>query len=363
MNGPAVTIVVPTLAMDSMFLSCLDSLQTQTWRDFDVLVVDNGGSRAARRLHEARGRESPGRVPVRWVENSRNAGFGAAVNEARRRSPSPFVATLNDDATASPEWLGSLVGAMVDGGVGMCASQVRLVGPEGGNDGGSDGGNDGGGRLDSAGMLIAVDGSSKQRGHLALAQRFAVEEDVLLPSACAALYRRTALDQAGWFDEDFFLYCEDTDIGLRARRLGWRCRYVPRAVAYHRFSHSAGRASALKAYYVERNRLFVLAKNFPPLLLAAAPFVTALRYYWHFTFMLQGIGKASEFRGEGGGAVHLVYLAAKAHVALLVHAGRLWRQRRQIGRAVALAPGSLSTREFRRLLRTHRIQARQVAEL
>ena len=71
------------------------------------------------------------------------------------------------------------------------------------------------------------------------------------------------LEEIGGFDDDFFLYCEDTDLGLRARWAGWKCLYVPEAVVEHHYSHSAGRASPLKAYYVERNRLFVLVKNFP----------------------------------------------------------------------------------------------------
>ena len=71
------------------------------------------------------------------------------------------------------------------------------------------------------------------------------------------------LDEIGLFDESFFLYCEDTDLGLRARWAGWECGYVPGAVVEHRYSHSAGRASPLKAYYVERNRLYTVIKNFP----------------------------------------------------------------------------------------------------
>ena len=71
------------------------------------------------------------------------------------------------------------------------------------------------------------------------------------------------LDQVGLFDEEFFLYCEDTDLGLRARRAGWECAYVPGATVVHRYSHSAGRASPLKAYYVERNRLYTAIKNLP----------------------------------------------------------------------------------------------------
>jgi len=53
------------------------------------------------------------------------------------------------------------------------------------------------------------------------------------------------LDEIGGFDESFFLYCEDTDLGLRARWAGWGCRYVPGAMVHHRYSHSAGRATPL----------------------------------------------------------------------------------------------------------------------
>ena len=80
------------------------------------------------------------------------------------------------------------------------------------------------------------------------------------------------LDEIGGFDEDFFLYCEDTDLGLRARWAGWKCWYAPKAIVYHHYSHTAGRATPLKAFYVERNRLFLLVKNFPLSKLILAPF-------------------------------------------------------------------------------------------
>src|SRR4029077_20869911 len=125
------------------------------------------------------------------------------------------------------------------------------------------------------------DGSSKQRGHDECPERYSKREDVLLPSASAALYRRAMLEEIGLFDESFFLYCEDTDLGLRARRAGWRCLYVPAAVVYHRYSHSAGRASAAKAYYVERNRLYTVIKNFPLWIWPLVPLFSAFRYAMH----------------------------------------------------------------------------------
>src|SRR6202042_3030624 len=107
---------------------------------------------------------------------------------------------------------------------------------------------------------------------------FPVLEETFFPSGSAALYRRTMLNAIGAFDSRMFVYCEDTDLGLRARWAGWKCLYVPDAVVEHHYSHSAGGASPLKAYYVERNRLFVLVKNFPIGMLLAAPWISLARY-------------------------------------------------------------------------------------
>ena len=231
------TVVVPTLAADEALAACLDSLAHQTFSDFEIIVVDNSGHKAV----------AP-RDGVRVISNDRNVGFGAAFNQAFRESKAPFLAILNDDATAHPKWLESLLRAVeARPDVGMCASRVVLAGEE---------------MLDSAGMLLCGDGSSKQRGHLESPENYIRKQEVLLPSGSAAFYRREMLDEIGVFDESFFLYCEDTDLGLRARWAAWECLYVPDAHVEHRYSHSAGKASALKAYYVERNRLFLRGEKF-----------------------------------------------------------------------------------------------------
>jgi len=225
----------------------------------------------------------------------------------------------------------------------MCASQVRLEGEN---------------LLDSAGMLICADGSSKQRGHRQPAETFPTEEEVLLPSASAALYRRAMLEEIGGFDGSFFLYSEDTDLGLRARWAGWKCIYVPEAVVTHRYSHTAGRASPLKAYLVERNRLFVIVKNFPARALAKAKFAALARYAWHAAFLVGGRGAAAQFRREGGSGWKLVLYVLRSHLALAAHGRRLWKQRREIRRRAKIGPA-----EFQRLLKRHAISPREVAAL
>ncbi|MEX2260749.1 MAG: glycosyltransferase family 2 protein [Bryobacteraceae bacterium] len=332
----AVTVVIPTLAADAALQECVLSLTKQTRRDFEVIVVDNSGKSLV-------GKSGVARHGVRILEQERNVGFGSAINAGFRHSSAPFLATLNDDAAADPHWLEALLAAMeTRPDVGMCASQVRLAEER---------------TLDSAGMLIARDCSSKQRGHLAPPSCFERQEDVLFPSGSAALYRRAMLERIGLFDDDYFLYCEDTDLGLRARWAGWKCLYVPSAVVFHRLSHSAGRASPLKAYYVERNRLFTLVKNMPLQRLPASCLATLARYWWHAFLMMRRRGTAARFR-EGHGSWRLAFYVLKAHAALLLCLPRLLRKRRQVRRLARL-----STEEFGRLLDAHAIPVREVAEL
>jgi GT2 family glycosyltransferase len=337
LSDPLVTVVIPTLAADSRLLECLAALEKQTWRNFEVIVVDNSGRGLAKQ-------RQAGRFGASVIEAGQNIGFGAAINRGFHRSRAPFIATLNDDAVAQREWLRALAEAIEPrDDIGMCASKVRIFGES---------------RLDSAGMLVSGDGSSKQRGHGASSLEYDREEEVLFPSASAALYRRAMLDGIGLFDEDFFLYCEDTDLGLRARWAGWKCLYVPHAVVEHHYSHSAGGASPLKAYYVERNRLFVLVKNYPAGMLPGALVVSLTRYWWHLWFLLRGRGSAARFREEGNAGIRLAWFVLRAHCATLWRWRRLWPKRRAIQRLARITPAAWVS-----LLRAHFISARQLAEL
>jgi GT2 family glycosyltransferase len=323
---------VPTLAADDALADCLRSLQDQTLDRFEVVVVDNSG---VRRAHASGAR-------VRLITNDHNAGFGAAVNQAFRDSTSPYLATLNDDAVAQPQWLQKLVDAAeADARAGMFASEVRMAGV-----------------LDSAGMSIAIDGSSKQRGHGEAPQKFAKQEDALFPSGSAAMYRRSMLEGIGLFDEHFFLYCEDTDLGLRARWAGWKCVYVVGAVVEHRYSHSAGRASPLKAYYVERNRLYTVIRNFPGSMLVGAGVASLVRFFWHAVSLIEGRGKAAEFRGAGHSIALLPWLVVRAHFAAFRRLPSLWAERRRIR-----ATRRISVKDFRAALSAHSITLRRVAQL
>jgi hypothetical protein len=109
---------------------------------------------------------------------------------------------------------------------------------------------------------------------------------------------------------------------------------------------------------VERNRLYVLVKNFPAGLLLRAPFITMARYFWHLVSVLEGRGSAAEFRREYGGVLALGFIIFRAHCAALFRARRLWKKRREVRAKARIAP-----REFRGVLERHWITPRQVAAL
>lgn len=271
-----------------------------------------------------------------------NVGFGAAVNLAIRTCSSRYIATINDDTEPEPHWLGALVRAMdSEPAVGMCACRIKITET---------------GAIDSAGMLICFDGSSKQRGQSQPPDLFDAPEDVLFPSGCAAIFRRKMLDEIGLFDEDFFLYCEDTDLGLRARWAGWLCRFVPDAVVMHRYSSTAGAFSPAKAYFVERNRLWVAAKNFPARLLWMLPFVSLTRYVRQWSASRGSEGAAAGFIRSGNTVFTAFGIIARAHWATLLQMPALLRKR-----SAMRGSRRVSGAEFVSLMNRHRISAKDLA--
>jgi GT2 family glycosyltransferase len=327
-------VIIPTLLGGPMLEDCLRALDRQDWRDFEVVVINNRGTKLDLDC-------SAFTIPVRMITPGANVGFGAAINLGMQLTGCALVATLNDDTVPGQGWLRELVsGVQTHPRTGMCASSIRMYLTE---------------CLDSAGMLICFDGSSKQRGERLAPTAFADSREALLPSACAAIYRREMLDEIGGFDEDFFLYCEDTDLGLRARWAGWQCSYAPRATVGHHYSATAGAVSLLKARYVERNRLWVAIKNFPLPLLLAMPACSAFRYFLQWQAAKKNRSAAAQFLA-GHSVSQAFQLVAKAHFETLQHLPRLIRKRIAIRRTRRMSPT-----EYTRLLRTHRISLKDLA--
>src|SRR4051812_49044802 len=225
---------------------------------------------------------------ARVIRNPDNRGFCAANNQGIAAARGDFVALLNNDAEAEPGWLAALYRACSRAPeIGMAASKVLIWEDPS--------------RIDKVGHLIFPDGQNRGRGAGALDQgQFDREQDVLWPDGCAAMYRKSMLDCIGGFDEDFFAYGDDAELGLRARIAGWRCVYIPDAVVRHRRASTLGLQSPLRLQLIERNRVLLAVKLFPARLLLLNPFYYAARLFANALASVRNRGEAAAFGGFRG---------------------------------------------------------------
>jgi GT2 family glycosyltransferase len=241
----AVSVVIPTWNGLDMLRGALASLERQTFTDFSVVVVDNG-SRDGTVEHLAR--EWPGAAVVALPEN---VGFAPAVNAGIGAGRAPLVALINNDLELDPAWLDAMVGALGDHpGAGSASGRMLAFHQRD--------------RLDDAGNGFSWYGVGFARGRGEPDDgRYRQPEAIFSACAGAALYRRSALDDVGVFDDDFFAYAEDLDWGFRAQLAGWSCRYVPDAVSFHIGAGTSARAGDLSRYLTFRNSLWLVMKGFP----------------------------------------------------------------------------------------------------
>jgi GT2 family glycosyltransferase len=332
--APLASVIVLNWNGEALIAECVDSLLAQTYLRLEILVVDNASTdRSVSLIRERYGEK------VRLIVNPENLGFAAGNNVGIAAARGAYVLLINNDAVADPGWVEALVReAEADPRVGMCASKILTY--------------DDPRVIDSAGLLLSRDGLGRGRGRLQHdVGAFDTPEDALLPSGCAALYRRAMLDEIGLFDEAFFMYCEDLDLGLRGRLAGWRCRFAPDAVVRHRYSASGGRYSLRKVFLVERNRVWVMVKSFPVLALALSPIWTIGRLAWQAYAGWRGQGGAGRAL-EGGSAWALAMTVAQAYLAAARGLPAMMQKRRT---------GDASLLEFWRWLRYYGVSAREVA--
>ena len=335
----AISVVVVNWNRRDLLRACLQSLKRQQVNQpFEVVVVDNGSDDGSPQmvLNEC---ES---TKVRLLENTENRGFCAANNQGFAASDSEFVALLNNDAEAEPGWLDALVRAFDNRpDVGMAASKILVYeDPR---------------RIDKVGHLIYRDGQNRGRGtgEVDRGQYDRVEE-VLWPDGCAAMYRRSMLDEIGGFDEDFFAYADDAELGLRARIAGWKCLYVPQAVVRHHRGATLGLRSSRRLELIERKRVLLALKLFPWSLLWLNGVYFAMRLGAGAWAAMRGQGEVGKFPGVRG-KLRAALAVIKGDFAALLLAPRMLRKRSEIDRIRKLSP-----RQVRLLILSHRIPLREL---
>ncbi len=243
MFSKMMTVIIPNWNGLRLLPTCLNALRQQTYRDFETIVVDNGSTDGSRELIAREYAEA------RVVALDSNRGFAPAVNAGIRAARGDVVVLLNNDTEADPHWLEEIARALNENPrAGMVACKLRLF--------------DQSDHLHSAGDFYRVDGIPGNRG-VWEEDRGQYDDARGVFGACggAAAYRKAMLDEIGGFDEALGSYCEDVDLNWRARLAGYAVAYAPRAMVYHMVSATGG--GAIASFFVGRNFIWLLAKNYP----------------------------------------------------------------------------------------------------
>lgn len=293
------SIIIPHWNGRSHLHTCLTSLRQQTEQDFEVILVDNGSTDGSQAYVREQFPE------VRLVELGRNTGFTGACNAGYALAQGDIVILLNNDTETDPHWLAELFRAFKQyPTVGAIASQLRLF--------------DKRDHFHATGDFYRLDGIPGNRGVWQKDEgQFAQEEFVFGACAAASAYRRSALVEVGFLDDDFYFSCEDVDLAFRLRLAGWEVLYVPTAVVYHKLKASGG-SGVVSSYHDGRNFLYLIWKNYP---------TSLLRQHWRAILNAQLQRSYEALRAWRGEAARATL---RGQLAGLLGLPKMWRKRQHI---------------------------------
>lgn len=242
---PSVSVIIVNYNSGELLLRCVQHCLRQAVLPDAIFVVDNASSDGSVQAVE-------GLPRVHLLRMEQNIGFAAANNRAIERCDTEFVALLNPDAFPDPGWLAALLSmaAAKPQATAFGSRQMHFGEP---------------GVLDGIGDRYFITGQIRRDGYQ---RRCTVHDltarEIFSPCAAAALYRTAVLRACGAFDEDFFCYAEDVDLGFRLRLIGGQAWYVPDAIVEHMGSATTGgQHSDFATYHGHRNLVWVFVKNMP----------------------------------------------------------------------------------------------------
>ncbi len=249
-------------------LLCLDSLLAQTYKNFHIVVIDNGSTDNSRFLLSDYQKQHTKDVTV--IYNKINLGFSGGVNtgiEWVLNEDFDYVALFNNDATADKDWLKNLMKATNNKKIGIVTGLLL---------------HEGGKTIDSTGDWYTNWGLPFPRNRNDKTNKAPKNGFVFSGSGGASIYKTSMLRDIGLFDEDFFAYYEDVDISFRAQLAGYKVAYTPDAIAYHKRGATSDKLSGFAVYQTFKNLPLLFMKNVPSGLLLPI----GIKFYFAYWMML-----------------------------------------------------------------------------
>lgn len=239
-----VTVIIPNFNGERYLADCLKSLLNQSYTDYEIVIVDNGSTDNSIKV----AMKIAPQVTVYRLDGNR--GFSAAVNYGIIHSNSEYVVLLNNDTIATETWLQNLIESIESApeAFSYSSKMIQYYSPE---------------QIDNAGDEMTFFGWAYQEGHGANINSYCTNREIFSSCAGSAIYRKKVFDTIGLFDENFFAYLEDVDIGYRARLAGYKNYYCASSLVYHIGSATTGHGyNPLKVKLSARNSFYLLYKNF-----------------------------------------------------------------------------------------------------
>jgi GT2 family glycosyltransferase len=270
-NNTETAIIIANWNGKKFLKDCLDSLNKQTYNNFEIILIDNGSSDGS---VEFINKNYP---KIKIIKLNKNTGFAypnnLGIKEAFKNKNVKYIITLNNDIKADKNYLKALIKEVKSN------SSVGSLQPKVINFFDKD-------IIDCTGILIYKDCSAINRGQKEKdIGQFEKKEEVFGPSASAALYTKEALEKTklpngDYFDSDYFAYYEDVDLAWRMRLAGFSSLFIPEAKIFHVHSATGKSYSPFKSFHIHRNQYYNIIKNMPGMFLWRALLFMPIRYIY-----------------------------------------------------------------------------------
>ena len=345
MNQPKVAIIIINWNGKHLLEECLSSTENQDYDNYKIIFVDNGSKDKSVEFVKEKFPE------IEIISLDKNTGFAKAnnvgIHKAFEDPEIEYVALLNNDAMTEKSWLSEMVKVIKrDSKIGSVAPKIlkywrRDV-------------------IDSIGNMIHLDGTGISCCMNEVdSGRYNKSIEMFGINGCSCLYSRKMLKdvQIGddFFDSDFFLYLEEVDLNWRARLREWKCFTVPSAIVYHKHSETTKLYSPLKAFYVNRNRHFVIIKNYPLFLLPKAIFYLFYRYFYSIKSIKKNKGSSARLV-EKSGFLKTIKIVFKGWIDVVKYFPKMLKKRFYIQRNK-----KVSNEEIKEIIKKYKVNLKEVA--
>jgi GT2 family glycosyltransferase len=360
MKEPRVSIIILNWNGWKDTIECLESLYAIDYQNFDILLIDNnsqdesiemlnryfqghvkaeskyqlidvnnkplkryiiGEDKYNLKFNQSDYNKIPANKKIILFLNRKNHGFSKGNNLgirfAQRHLQPDYICLLNNDTIVDRNWLKELIkGITSEKKIGFCSSKLLMY--------------DNKKIINSTGIIIIRDGTAIDRGRNKVDKnQYDNKTNIFGACAAGAIYSTDALNDVGILDDDFFAYFEDLDLSWRLQLSGWKCKYVPTALVYHKYSKSSGSSSLFKVYQGERNRIWNIVKNYPFIFLVIAFPYNLLKIILLFYYNLQGKGRGPLYSGEHS-LKKILFTMIKGRIHAWIGIGKIFQKRKRI---------------------------------